>query len=165
MIVQQTSCYAPVLKEFGFNFFSGVADSLLAPLIEELSQGEQCYIPAPREDLAVGLACGAYLSGRWPVVLMQNSGLGYSLNVLTSLNLIYKIPLLLVVGYRGFEGKDAPEHWVMGQHCEALLQQVGIDTLRPEPGAWPAAVEQAHQLMQQKKVPVAIFIRKGVFSV
>src|SRR3989338_1654759 len=92
---------AEILRAEGFNFFTGVACSLLASLIRQLEEKEPKYIPAAREDLAVGLASGAYLAGKWPVVLMQNSGLGYCLNALTSLNLIYKIPMLIVVGFRG----------------------------------------------------------------
>jgi len=156
--------YAKVLEEQGFDFFSGVADSLLAPLIDELEQSSAGYLAAPREDLAVGLASGAFLGGRRPAVLMQNSGLGYCLNALTSLNLIYKIPLLLVVGFRGFGGTDAPEHWVMGQHCEAILREVGIRVWIPEPGQWEEAVREAQAAMQESQLPTAILVRKGLFS-
>jgi len=112
------------LKGLGFDFFTGVPCSLLAGIIEAL--GEE-YIPAVREDTALGLAAGAYLGGKKPCIMMQNSGLGYSLNVLTSLNMIYDIPALLIVSYRGFEGKDAPEHIIMGKHCVELLKEVGIN--------------------------------------
>src|SRR5207245_122100 len=67
------------------------------------------YVPAVREDSAVGIAAGAYLAGKKPVVLMQNSGLGVCLNAILSLNAIYAIPALLVVSWRGEGGKDAPE--------------------------------------------------------
>ena len=50
-----------------------------------------------REDSALGLAAGAYLGGRQPVVFMQNSGLGVSMNALVSLHQIYDIPALLAV--------------------------------------------------------------------
>ena len=149
------------LRSRGFDFFCGVADSTIASLISELGSD---YISATREDLAVGMASGAYLSGRRPVVLMQNSGLGYCLNGLTSLNLIYKIPLLLIVGYRGWQGRDAPEHWVMGAHCEQLLREVGIPVFVPEAGQAPGAVEQAAEALRRGKIPAAIFIRPGVLG-
>lgn len=153
------------LKERGFNFFCGVADSTVAALLSALSRDPVGYRGATREDLAVGMASGAYLAGRWPCVLMQNSGLGYCLNALTSLNLIYKIPLLLVVGYRGFQGQDAPEHQVMGAHCEALLQEVGIPV-------WTAGdlaqgidgIAGADETMRRQRIPAAIFIRPGVLG-
>ena len=158
------------LKGRGFNFFTGVADSLVASLIQELMRDPAGYVPAVREDAAVGLASGAYLAGRWPAVLMQNSGLGYCLNALTSLNLIYRIPLLLVVGYRGYQGKpfgkaqdrDAPEHWVMGRHCEALMREIGIPVWVPEAGGLSAAITEADAFMRQKRVPAVVFIKAGV---
>lgn len=153
-----------LLKDSGFDFFTGVACSLLAGLIEELSEEEPRYIPAVREDLAVGLASGAFLAGRWPVVLMQNSGLGYCLNVLTSLNLIYKIPLLLVVGFRGYQGKDAPEHRVMGRHCQALLQEIGMPVFLPGQADLGETFARAFSLMQQKQIPAAVLIRPGVLE-
>ena len=152
------------LKAEGFNFFTGVADSLIGSLIEELSRDPVGYIPAVREDLAVGMAAGAYLSGRWPAVLMQNSGLGYCLNALTSLNLIYKIPALLIVGYRGFEGTDAPEHRVMGAHCRALLEEVGIPVEVPSAGDLPEVIARASAVMRAKGIPVAVLIRPGVLA-
>ena len=152
------------LESYGFNFFTGVACSLLASLIEELSRDPVGYLPAVREDLAVGLASGATLSGRWPAVLMQNSGLGYCLNALTSLNLIYRIPLLLVVGFRGYQGKDAPEHEVMGRHGEAILKEVGIPVWIPEPETLSEAIGQADAGMRKDRIPAAIFIRPGVLG-
>ncbi|MBI3333367.1 MAG: sulfopyruvate decarboxylase subunit alpha [Candidatus Omnitrophica bacterium] len=147
----------------GFDFFTGVADSLVASLIEELSATGE-YIPAAREDLAVGMASGAYLAGRRPCVLMQNSGLGYCLNPLTSLNLIYRIPLLLIVGWRGHDGADAPEHLVMGRHCRALLEQVGIPVFVPGPGGLDQAVAQAEGRMRSDRIPAAVLIRPGVLG-
>ncbi len=152
------------LKAHGFNFFTGVACSLLASLIEELSREDPRYLPAVREDLAVGLASGAFLSGRWPAVLMQNSGLGYCLNALTSLNLIYRIPLLLIVGFRGYEGRDAPEHEVMGSHCEKILKEVGIPVSVPEGSQLSETIAQADAAMRTARIPAAILIRPGVLG-
>ena len=62
-----------------YKFFTGVPCSLLSGLIYELEyqKGEARYVPSVREDAAVGLCVGAYLAGAMPVLLMQNSGLGY----------------------------------------------------------------------------------------
>ncbi len=150
------------LKARGFNFFTGVADSLVGSLIEQLSSDPDGYVAAPREDLAVGMASGAYLAGKWPCVLMQNSGLGYCLNGLTSLNLIYKIPLLLIVGYRGYQGKDAPEHLVMGAHCKALLEEVGIPVAVPSQEELVQSIAWADETMKRQRIPAAILIRPGI---
>jgi len=110
------------------------------------------------------MASGAYLAGRWPCVLMQNSGLGYCLNALTSLNLIYKIPLLMIVGYRGYEGKDAPEHLVMGAHCKALLEEIGIPVFVPAQEDLPGAVTKADAMMRRDRIPAALLIRPGILQ-
>src|SRR5207248_2415378 len=99
------------LRSAGFDFFTGVPCSLLeAPIACLEKDGEQGYVPATREDEAMGMAAGAWMAGRkLPVVFMQNSGLGNCLNVIASLHRIYEIPVLLVISWRGRNGKDAPE--------------------------------------------------------
>ncbi|HZP40602.1 MAG TPA: thiamine pyrophosphate-binding protein, partial [Candidatus Binatia bacterium] len=104
----------------GFDFFTGVPCSLVGPVIAELER-RRLYFPETREDAALGVAAGAYLGGRFPLVVMQNSGLGVSLNALASLHLLYRIPALLLVTWRGWRGEDAPEHLVMGRVLPALL--------------------------------------------
>ena len=84
------------------------------------------YVPAVREDVAVGLAAGAWMAGRLPMVIMQNSGLGTSLNALVSLSLMYRFPTLLLVTWRGHGGKDAPEHLVMGDISPRLLELIAV---------------------------------------
>ena len=100
--------FADLLSTKGFNFYAGVPCSLLSGLIRVLEDDAQTsYFPAVREDAAVGLCAGAYLAGKLPVLLMQNSGLGYCLNAFTSLNLIYRIPVLVIMSWRGEGGKMA----------------------------------------------------------
>ena len=156
--------FSSALRKEGFNFFTGVPCSLLGALVERLSADSACrYVPAVREDAAIGMASGAFLAGKLPVVLMQNSGLGYSLNVLTSLNLIYKIPVLAVVTWRG-HGPDAPEHLVMGASCLKLMEDVGIPTAAPEAAELGNALRQAAYVNDTQKKPFALFIRRGIFG-
>ena len=150
------------LKNSGCDFFTGVPCSLLGALLAELGKHKH-YYPSVREDAAIGMASGAYLAGKKPVVLMQNSGLGYSLNVLTSLNLIYQIPVLLLITYRGL-GPDAPEHIVMGKSCQNLLTEVGIESVVPETADLPQALWQAQLRMAETGHPYAIMIKKGIFG-
>lgn len=113
------------LDRLGYDFYTGVPCSLLNPLYAALAREKREYHPATREDLAVGLAAGAALAGRRPVVLMQNSGLGVSINALLSLTRMYALPLLLVVSWRGY-GPDAPEHVDVGARMPALFDALGI---------------------------------------
>ncbi|MER6328134.1 thiamine pyrophosphate-binding protein [Streptomyces sp. NPDC001034] len=113
--------------ERGFTHFTGVPCSLLKGVFKVLEGKEApladglTYLPAPREDSALGVASGLAAAGARPVVLMQNSGLGYSLNVLTSLNLIYDLHVPLIVSWRGHDGNDAVEHDVIGRELTNLL--------------------------------------------
>ncbi len=153
--------FVNALRETGFDFFTGVPDTILGGIIDVLSQ-RRLYIPSVREDEAVAMAAGAFLGGKVPVVLMQNSGLGNALNVLMSLHLIYRIPCLLLVSWRGFEGKDAPEHLVMGHTMPQLMEMIRIDHRTLSPETMADDLRWARQAVTEQRVPVALFLKKGV---
>lgn len=150
------------LKRHGFDFFTGVPCSFLAAILDRLQH--EGYRPAVREDVAVGLAAGAYLAGRRPVVLMQNSGLGVSLNALASLNLIYRIPVLLVVSLRGYQIEDAPEHWVMGEVTPRLLEMVKIPSRIVGEATYVDDCAAMAQVCLAERLPAALLIRKGLVT-
>lgn len=138
--------------------------SLVAPVIVELER-RQCYFGETREDAALGVAAGAYLAGRSPVVLMQNSGLGVSLNALGSLHILYGMPVLLVVTWRGFEGRDAPEHLVMGRVMLGLLELFEIAYRIPEgPDDFASGARWAAETAAASRAPVALVVKPGVFA-
>lgn len=120
--VSAPKAFVSTLADYGYDHATGVPCSLLNGLFRELeAPGSPLkYTLAPREDTALGVASGLAVAGRKPIVLMQNSGLGYSLNVLTSFNLIYRVGLPLVISWRGVED-DAVEHDVIGAKLPQLL--------------------------------------------
>ncbi|MDY7091391.1 MAG: thiamine pyrophosphate-binding protein [Acidobacteriota bacterium] len=124
-VVEHARTCLEQLGALGYDFFTGVPCSLLNPLYAALGNGDLAYYPATREDLAVGLAAGATMAGRRPVVLMQNSGLGVSINALLSLQRMYELPVLLIVSWRG-HGPDAPEHVDLGARMPALFETLGV---------------------------------------
>ena len=99
-----------------------------------------------------------------PVVVMQNSGLGVSLNALASLHLLYRIPVLLMVTWRGHEGKDAPEHLVMGEVLPRLLELFGIPFRAPGAEAIEADIGWAAAMLRETRRPVAIVVRPGLLE-
>ena len=118
--------FLELLERHGYDFFAGVPCSLFEGVTRVLDDDPRYgYVSAVREDSALGLAAGAYLGGRQPVVLMQNSGLGVSVNALASLHQIYDIPTLLVVSWRGQDGDDAPEHAIMGRIMDGAPARTG----------------------------------------
>jgi len=156
---------ATLLTRHGFDFFTGVPCSLVEDVIAVL-EGERDapYIAAVREDAAVGLAAGAWFAGRRPCVLMQNSGLGTSLNALASLSLMYGLPALVVVTWRGHEGKDAPEHILTGKITPQILDLLGVPyrVLSAETAA--ADVAWAAKEMNTLMQPVAIVVPPKVVA-
>ena len=165
-----------LLAAAGYDFFTGVPCSIIGDVILLLEKDPRIpYVPAVREDVAVGLAAGAYLGGKTPCVLMQNSGLGQCLNALTSLNLIYKIPSLLIVTWRGYppkpalersEGadKDAPEHLVMGKACTKLMDCIGLPYRELSPKNVAKSIEWSREMTSQRQIPVALFLPRGVLQ-
>ena len=156
---------AALLEEQDYDFFTGVPCSMISSLIATLETHPRLpYVPAVREDVAVGLAAGAWLAGRRPMVLMQNSGLGTSLNALVSLSLMYRLPALLLVTWRGHRGADAPEHLLMGEISPSLLEMIRIPhrvlsaSTVADDVAWGRA--ESERLSQ----PVALLLPPGVLE-
>jgi len=157
--------FAALLAREGFDVFAGVPCSLIEDLIAALEADPRLpYVEAVREDVAVGLAAGAWLGGRRPVVLMQNSGLGTSLNALASCSLMYGLPALLIVTWRGQGGKDAPEHLLTGAITEPLLGLLGIPHRVLSAASAEADVRWARDEMDARRQPVALVVPKGAFS-
>ena len=109
--------FVEILKSFSFDNIAGVPDSTFGNLFNLIDNDKDInYFRANREDTALGIASGFSISNKNSCIIMQNSGIGNIINPLTSFNLIYNIPILIIIGWRGYGGKpnDAPEHWVMG---------------------------------------------------
>jgi phosphonopyruvate decarboxylase len=154
-----------LLRRAGFDFATGVPCSLIEGVLRDLETGRDIlYAPAVREDVAVGLAAGAWLAGRRPVVLMQNSGLGTSMNALASLSLMYGLPLLLIVTWRGHGGKDAPEHILTGAITEPLLALLGIPHRVLSASSAASDVSWAKAEMDRRSAPVALVVPPGLFA-
>jgi len=95
---------------------------------------------ATREEEAFGIAAGLYLGGRLPTVMLQSSGIGNSLNALTSLLIPYQIPALMVVSMRGDSGEWNAAQVPMGRAVRAIFESCrtrpsGRQTGRPRPWA------------------------------
>jgi sulfopyruvate decarboxylase subunit alpha len=154
-----------ILKSHEVTFFAGVPCSLLEGVIKAgLADPAVTYIPAVREDVALGIASAAHLTGRRGGILMQNSGLGNVVNALTSFNLIYRIPVLMVVSWRGYGGKDAPEHLIMGEKTPDLLHTLGIPHAVLEADTLEENLRWAISTMEQQLIPVAVILRHGTVT-
>jgi sulfopyruvate decarboxylase alpha subunit len=81
---------------------------------------------ATREEEAFGIAVGLYLGGVQPAVMLQSSGLGNSLNAITSLIVPYQVPMLILISMRGDAGEWNSAQVPMGRAVRPILDSMGI---------------------------------------
>lgn len=171
MIRPQFLC--DLLKVNGTDFFTGVPDSLLKNFCAYLTDAldVQHHIIAANEGCAVGVASGHYFATNTiPLVYMQNSGQGNTVNPLLSLADadVYSVPLLLMIGWRGEPGGecDEPQHVKQGRVTCALLDAMGIPYVILETDEKKAAIQiaDAYKSMRERSAPFALVVRKGCFA-
>lgn len=152
-------------KTAHFDFYTGVPCSFLTPLINRvISDSETAYVGAASEGEAVGIAAGAWLAGRETVVMIQNSGLGNTVNPLTSLNYPFRIPTLLITTWRGGPGvQDEPQHELMGEVTPDVLDAIRIphQLFPTRPEDIDAVLDNATQTMKKSGLPAALIMEKG----
>ena len=152
----------------GLDFYSGVPCSYLTSMINRVigasGGGTLDYVGAASEGEAVAIAAGAWLGGRGGVVICQNSGLGNCVNPLTSLNLPFRIPLLLVTTWRGQPGHpDEPQHVLMGQITQSLLSLCGVPN-QPFPQCHDQiapALDAAVRRFEHDRLPFGLVMEQG----
>ena len=161
----QAEEFIQAAKGFGFNTWTGVPCSFLTPFINGvISDPGMRYISSANEGDAVATASGAALAGQPAVAMMQNSGLGNAVSPLSSLNWVFRIPVLLLITLRGEPGlPDEPQHELMGQITGGILDQLQI------PWTWfprsasdiEGALTVASWQMEKTARPYAFIMRQG----
>ena len=124
------------------------------------------YVPAVREDVALGIASARYFTGGLGGVLMQNSGIGNLINPLTSFNLLYRVPALLIVGWRGYGGEphDAPEHWIMGAKTAEMLDFLGLPHEVLHGDGLEEKLDRLLTTIEDRSIPGALLVRQGALK-
>ncbi|MDD6796244.1 MAG: phosphonopyruvate decarboxylase [Clostridiaceae bacterium] len=159
--------YNELLKR-NFDYFTGVPDSLLKNLcacISDLSRNN--HILAANEGNAVAIASGYNIAtSHYGVVYMQNSGLGNTINPLLSLcdEKVYKIPMLLIIGYRGESNvKDEPQHIKQGELTLPLLKTLNIKYFILDEN-YKAQLDLCKEYVEKENKPIALVVKKDTFS-
>tara|TARA_Y100000034_G_C6910131_1_gene424115 strand:- start:1464 stop:2585 length:1122 start_codon:yes stop_codon:yes gene_type:complete len=162
---------AEEFRKNDLTFFTGVPDSTFKDWMKFLADGnDMTNIIACNECEATAIASGYHLgTNKTGVVYMQNSGLGKTVNPLTSLcsKEVYSIPIVLMIGWRGEpEKKDEPQHKMMGR---IMLSQ--LETLEISYETLPDNIEQAREVIKragektrQSNYASAIIIKKGTLE-
>ena len=121
------------LKDAGINFIVSVPCVNLSKLLNMIDEDDDIiHIPVTREEEGIGLCAGAYLGGKKTAILMQNSGLGNSINALKSLTELYEFPLLMIMSHRGTEGENICGQVPMGQSTPKILEAMDFKFFKPE---------------------------------
>lgn len=155
-------------------FFAGVPDSLLKSFCAYIKDNvsSEKNIIAANEGNAIALAAGYYLStGKIGLVYMQNSGIGNAINPLASLSdkLVYSIPMLLVIGWRGEPGKkDEPQHKKQGLITTEILDVMEIPyeifNSNTSASQIKLKIKRAYEYMNENNEPYALVIKSGTFN-
>jgi len=147
------------MKRAGINFVTSVPCVNLQELLALVGgDPEIIHVPVTREEEGVGLCAGAWMAGRRPALLMQNSGLGNSINSLASLNILYGIPLLMIISHRGGVGESMVGQVPMGRLTVPLLDAMTIPHFEPQQGEAEETVAQAWSQAAAACRPVAVLL-------
>ena len=146
------------LKKRKIENFIGVPDSTLKHFIDEGLNNNNIIITT-REEEAIGIATGMALSKNNSLVFMQNAGFANSISTITSLVELYKIPLIFLIGWRGYLPDDAPEHLKIGKIQPELLKMIGLKTKIMTEKNWKLCCDWAVNQIKEKK-PCALVIRR-----
>ncbi|WP_225727561.1 MULTISPECIES: thiamine pyrophosphate-binding protein [unclassified Nocardia] len=103
--------------------------------------------PLSREEEAAGVLGALPLTGRFGAIIMQDNGFGNALTALTTFNVAYQLPLLIVANTRGGLGEYNSMIHTFSQHVPGLLDELGIRYFeldrRSGPSDWWAVVTEA----------------------
>jgi phosphonopyruvate decarboxylase len=160
------------LNENNINFFTGVPDSLLKEfnnVILEKTNSKNHFITS-NEGSSIGLASGYYLStNKIPLVYLQNSGIGNTINPLMSLasDEVYSIPMLIIVGWRGEPGiSDEPQHISQGKCMINLIESLNIpyEIMPKNNDDMRITLNKTLKSLSINKKPHIILVSKNTFS-
>ena len=138
--------------------FIGVPDSTMKHFIDEGFKKNKILITTKEEE-AIGIAVGMSLSQSNSLVFMQNAGFANSLSTITSLVQLYQIPIIFLIGWRGFLENDAPEHTKIGKIQPKLLQALSLQSKILTEKNWKASCDWALKLIKEKK-PCTLILKR-----
>src|SRR5437588_11789629 len=117
------------LKRSGVKIVSALPETWLVHLINMAeADPDTTLVRLAREEEGIGISAGAHLAGVRSALLMQNHGFFAAINPIVSLAFLYKIPLLMLISYRGHMGEKDPWQTQGGLLTEPILRSMNIPT-------------------------------------
>ena len=152
--------------------FVGVPDSTIKHFIDQGLKQNKVLI-ATREEEAIGIAVGMSLFLEHPgeiisksqsnsLVFMQNAGFANSISTITSLVQLYQIPMIFLIGWRGFLENDAPEHMKIGKIQPKLLEALSLQSIVLDEKSWKKSCDWALKLIKDGKSCALIIPREVI---
>ncbi len=152
------------LKHAGVRLFSALPETWLVHLVGLAEDDpEVTLVRLNKEEEGVGISAGAHLAGVRSAMLMQNHGFLASINGIVSLAQLYRIPLLMLISYRGFMGESHPWQTEGGLLTEPVLQSLRIPYERLDhPDHIAMRIERALTLADATNRPVALLLCREI---
>jgi sulfopyruvate decarboxylase subunit alpha len=151
------------LKEAEINFIVHLPESYMKELIPFIRKDPSIkYVQVCREEVGVNIAAGALLGGKRPAILMEDTGLGNSINPLVSIHSLWRIPLLMLMSYRGDVG-DFTFYTAPCRYAEPVLKALGIGSyVLRDPEQIIPMIRDCSRTTFAQKMPVALLVAKQV---
>ena len=146
------------LQKKGVDNFIGVPDSTMKFFIDEGLRNKKIII-ATKEEEAIGIGAGMILAGSPTVIFMQNAGFANSISTITSPIQLYEIPMIFLIGWRGYLKDDAPEHEKIGHIQPKLLKTLNLENKILTNNTWKKDCKWALSKIK-KNIPVALVIKR-----
>src|SRR5947209_19734697 len=155
--VQHSQVIYDALKACDVQIMSALPETWLVHLVRMADEDpEVTLVRLAKEEEGVGISAGAHLAGVKSAMLMQNHGFLASINGIVSLAHLYKIPLLMLISYRGEFGERDPWQTQGGGVTEGLLQALGIPyKFLDRPDHVGSQIRKAQTLAESALKPVA----------
>lgn len=155
------------LKACGVRLMSALPETWLVHLMRMADDDpEVTVVRLAKEEEGVGISAGAHFAGVKSAMLMQNHGFLASINGIVSLAHLYRIPLLMLITFRGTFGERDPWQTQGGNVTEPLLRALAIPYLMlDEPGSVELRIRQAQILAESSLQPVALLLTRDLMWV
>jgi sulfopyruvate decarboxylase subunit alpha len=160
--VENSKILYEALKQSGVKIISALPETWLVHLINMAeADPETTLVRLTREEEAIGISAGAHLAGVRSALLMQNHGFLAAINPIVSLSFLYKIPLLMLISYRGHIGERDPWQTQGGRFTEPVLKALAIpyDYLT-NPAHVGRQISDAQALAESSLTPVALLLSR-----
>lgn len=153
------------LRAAGVTQFTYVPDAGHQVLIDRaLADPDVHAVALTTEEEGVAVQCGAHLGGARSVLLMQSSGVGNCINML-SLAANGRFPFLTLVSMRGDFGEGNPWQMPMGQATQPVLEDCGVTCLRADsPDEVEPTINAALTMAFQAEVSVAVLLSQKLIG-